>query len=33
VDFHLFPKYGHDYHADEYLNLSLDFFGKYTRKR
>jgi predicted peptidase len=33
VDFRLFPKYGHDYHADEYLNLSLGFFGKHTRKR
>ncbi len=32
VDFRLFPKYGHDYHAEEYLNLSLDFFGKHTRK-
>jgi dienelactone hydrolase len=33
VDLHMFPKYGHDYHAEEYLNLSIDFFGKYTRKR
>ncbi len=33
VDFRIFSKYGHDYHADEYLNLSMDFFGKYTRKK
>ena len=27
------PSTGHDYHADEYINLSLNFFGKYTRKK
>ena len=33
VDLRIFPKYGHNYHAEEYLNLTLDFFGKYTRKK
>ncbi len=33
VDLHVFPTYGHDYHAEEYLNLSIDFFQKYTRKK
>ena len=33
VDYRLFPKYGHNYHAEEYLKITLDFFDKYTRKR
>ena len=33
VDLRIFPTYGHDYHAEEYLNLSIDFFQSYTRKR
>ena len=33
VDLHIFPTYGHDYRAEEYLNLSIDFFQKYTRKK
>ncbi len=32
VDLHVFPTYGHDYRAREYLNLSIDFFEKYRRK-
>jgi dipeptidyl aminopeptidase/acylaminoacyl peptidase len=33
VDYRLFPKYGHNYHAEEYLKITLDFFDKYTRKK
>ena len=33
VDLRVFPKYGHNYHAEEYLKLTLDYFGKYTRKK
>jgi dienelactone hydrolase len=33
VNLNIFPKYGHDYRAEEYLNLSIDFFQKYTRKK
>jgi dienelactone hydrolase len=33
VDLHVFPTYGHDYRAGEYLDLSIDFFQKYTRKK
>lgn len=33
VDLRIFPTYGHDYHAKEYLDLSIDFFQKYTRKK
>jgi predicted esterase len=33
VDLRIFPTYGHDYRAEEYLNLSIDFFQKYTRKK
>ena len=33
VDLNIFPKYGHDYRAEEYLDLSIDFFQKYTRKK
>jgi dienelactone hydrolase len=32
VDLHIFPTYGHGYHADEYLNLTLDFFDKYRKE-
>lgn len=31
VSFHLFPLHGHNYHAKQYLNLTLDFFDKYRR--
>jgi predicted peptidase len=33
VDLHIFPTYGHDYRAEEYLDLSIDFFQKYARKK
>jgi predicted peptidase len=31
VDLHIFPTYGHNYHAVEYMKLTLDFFGKYRK--
>jgi len=31
VDLRINPKYGHDYHAEEYLNQTLNFFDKHTR--
>jgi len=27
----VFPTYGHDYHSEEYMNLTLDFFEKYKK--
>jgi dienelactone hydrolase len=32
-DFRLNPKYGHNYHTEEYMNLTLDFFDKYKRRK
>ncbi len=29
--FHLFPSHGHEYHAEQYLTLTLDFFDKYRK--
>ena len=29
----IFPGYGHDYHAEEYMNITLDFFEKHTKFR
>ena len=31
-ELHVFPTYGHGYHADEYMKLTLDWFGKYAKK-
>ena len=27
----IFPAYGHDYHAEEYMNLTLDFIRKHGK--
>ncbi len=32
VELHLFPINGHDYHGEEYMKLSLDFFDRHTKK-
>ena len=32
VELHIFPEYGHDYKAQEYLKLSLDFFEQHPGK-
>jgi pimeloyl-ACP methyl ester carboxylesterase len=32
VRFHLYPKHGHNYHAELYLRLTLDFFAEHRRK-
>ena len=31
VQLHIFPVYGHDYHGEEYLKLTLDFFDQYSK--
>jgi predicted esterase len=31
VQLHIFPVYGHDYHGEEYLKLTLDFFDRYSK--
>jgi dipeptidyl aminopeptidase/acylaminoacyl peptidase len=31
VSFHLFPLNGHNYHAEKYLGLTLDFFDAHRR--
>ncbi|NLF31125.1 MAG: prolyl oligopeptidase family serine peptidase [Planctomycetes bacterium] len=31
-EFHLFPSHGHEYHAEQYLKLTLDFFDRYSKK-
>ena len=31
-ELHVFPTYGHGYHADEYMKLTLDWFDKYAKK-
>lgn len=33
VELHIFPTYGHDYHAEQYMRLTLEFFGKHHRAR
>ncbi|MGD1000471.1 MAG: prolyl oligopeptidase family serine peptidase [Candidatus Brocadiia bacterium] len=32
VELHIFPINGHDYHGEEYLKLTLDFFGRYSKQ-
>jgi len=32
VQLKISPFYGHDYHGEEYLNLTLDFFDKYSKQ-
>ena len=32
VQLHFFPIYGHDYHGEEYLKLTLDFFDQYSKQ-
>ena len=32
VELHIFPINGHDYHGEEYLKLTLDFFDRYSKK-
>ena len=31
VDLRIFPTYGHDYHAVEYVTLTLEFFAKHPK--
>jgi pimeloyl-ACP methyl ester carboxylesterase len=31
VQLRIFPVYGHDYHGEEYLKLTLDFFSRYSK--
>ena len=30
-EFHLFDSHGHEYHAEQYLKLTLDFFDRFTK--
>jgi predicted peptidase len=32
VQLHIFPIYGHDYHGEEYMKLTLDFFDRHTKQ-
>jgi dienelactone hydrolase len=33
VELRLFPTYGHDYHPQQYMALTLEFFGRHRRSR
>jgi dipeptidyl aminopeptidase/acylaminoacyl peptidase len=33
VELHIFPTYGHDYRAEQYMRLTLEFFGKHRRTK
>jgi dipeptidyl aminopeptidase/acylaminoacyl peptidase len=33
VELHVFPAYGHGYRAEEYMTLTLEFFGKHRRTK
>lgn len=33
VELHIFPTYGHNYHSEQYMRLTLEFFGKHHRAR